>query len=64
MNTAAVTNTVSVPMPATLSLRSPTSERRGNRMNGVLDAAKAKDLGWRTQRGGEDYIASIVEDSA
>ena len=39
-------------------------ERRGNRMNGVLDATKAKDLGWRTQRGVEDYIASIVEDSA
>ena len=39
-------------------------ERRGNRMNGVLDAAKAKDLGWRIQRGVEDYIASIVEDSA
>jgi len=33
-------------------------------MNGVLDAAKAKGLGWRTQRGVEDYIASIVEDFA
>jgi UDP-glucose 4-epimerase len=39
-------------------------ERRSNRMNGVLDAAKAKGLGWRTQRGVEDYIASIVEDFA
>ena len=36
-------------------------ERRGNRMDAVLDASKATSLGWQAERCIEEYIAHIVK---
>jgi UDP-glucose 4-epimerase len=35
-------------------------ERRGNRMDAVLDATKSQALGWRAKRTLPDYIRKLV----